>query len=124
MAWNGVHDRAAGGMAAGDELTVAAYAGRFLPRSDAGAEREDLHVEAEADHPAAVEQPECPGAVSGAGDVGWGGVAVSGGGSGGRGPGGGGRGPGRGATRAPDLRRSGTAGAGSVRAGRLRVDPR
>ena len=76
MAWNGVHDRGGGRVAAGDELTVAAYAGRFLPRSDAGAEREDLHVEAEADHPAAVEQPECPGAFPGAGDVGWGGLEV------------------------------------------------
>ncbi len=84
--WNGVHDRGGGRMAAGDELTVAAYAGRFLPRSNAGAEREDLHVEAVADHPVAVEQPERAGAVPGAVDVGRGGIEVPSDGAGG-GPG-------------------------------------
>src|ERR1022692_4397814 len=80
--WKSVHDRGeGGGRLEIDRLVDRVMSGVFAPGSAVDAEREDLHVEAEAADRAAGEQFKHPGALASSGAVRRGGLEVPAGGA-------------------------------------------
>ena len=122
--WKSVHDRGEGGRRLEIDREADCVFWGFRPWSAVDAEREDLHVEAEAAYRAAGEQSECPGARARLGVVDRGGLEVPAGGTRGGDQRGGSRDALGGGARAARVRVHAGDEAGNTGRARLRMDPR